>query len=190
MTRLRSTLAASALARQLAGGDPIRPIGEPFKLAVGVEPAICVVMLVIAWPDWMRRAHASNELFKVSRMPLGFVRWLFVAHLVTAKTAIGLDAPATGPGCWSPPWSHAVAARTGAGEQALVWNFHHRIPVDGRIIFRRSRCIGLVTAVRLRILPVRSAPSANPRGRIRAPTRCSSLSANPGSRMQRPRRRR
>ncbi len=124
--------------RQLAGGDAVGPVGEILQRMLGIELAD------VADHDFGGRTdlHAVGPGRKraVELAELGFdhARRL-VAELVAGAAALRLDvgephrlAAHVG--------GHSVALRPGAGEQALVRNFHHRVPPLRRVVLGgRSR---------------------------------------------------
>ena len=124
---------------QFAGGDAVGPVGEIAQRALGVDLADVAHHGLGGGPDLDAVAPGLErglELAERRRDRAGRL----VAELVAGIAAVGLER--------GQPLAlaleadrHAVAARSGAGEQALVRNLEHRVPVLRRIIFRRRRRI-------------------------------------------------
>ena len=109
-----------------------------------------VIMLVLAGPDCNR----APRLLRIGKRAQGrgnLARRL-VAELVTVTAAVQLDdvEPLL---LALKSHRHAVAFEARTGEQALVRNVEHGKPINGRIVLRRCRRIGAITAFRSTSVP-------------------------------------
>ena len=62
--------------RQLAVGDPVGPVAEIFSGTLVEHPIEVDDQSAPAWPDWMRRAHASSPVLNVPRLGISRVALL------------------------------------------------------------------------------------------------------------------
>ena len=94
-------------------------------------------MISAAGPTCMRCIQADERAVELAELGIDDARRL-VAELVAGAAALRLDVGE--PLAWLRMLvGHAVALRPGAGEQALVRNFHHRVPPLRRVVLGRRR---------------------------------------------------